>query len=87
MKLTTLTSTDVQKADQNPATCIPGRIHATNATMPTGEYRAWAFDNLSTVPYGEEDWMSQNAGSGEKVTVTSAGSTSVTLKRITAPAE
>lgn len=61
--------------------------HATNATMPTGEYRAWAFDNLSTVPYGEEDWMSQNAGSGEKVTVTSAGSTSVTLKRIMAPAE
>ena len=61
--------------------------HATNTTMPVGDYRAWAFDNLNTVPYGEEDWMSQNAGAGEKVTVTSAGSTSVTLKRIAAPAE
>src|SRR5258708_17034704 len=32
-KLTKLTSTDVQTADQNPATCMPGSIHATSATM------------------------------------------------------
>src|SRR5258707_13082623 len=33
-KLTKLTSTEVQNADQNPATCMPGSIHATSATMP-----------------------------------------------------
>ena len=32
--LTRLTSTADQKAAQNPATCIPGSIHATSATMP-----------------------------------------------------
>jgi hypothetical protein len=61
--------------------------HATNPTMPTGEYRAWAFDNLNTVPYAEEDWMAQNAGSGEKVSVTSMGSANITLTRIAAPSE
>src|SRR6266403_4134730 len=33
-KLTRLTITDVQNADQKPATCMPGSIHATNPTMP-----------------------------------------------------
>src|SRR5450631_512639 len=33
-KLTKLTSTEVQNADQKPATCMPGSIHATSATMP-----------------------------------------------------
>ena len=61
--------------------------HATNPSMPAGEYRAWAFDNLNTVPYAEDDWMSHNAGPGEKVTVMAAGNASVTLKRIAAPAE
>lgn len=60
--------------------------HATNPGMPTGEYRAWAFDNLN-VPYAEDDWMAQNAGSGEKVTITTGGNAIVTLKRIAAPAE
>ena len=39
-----------------------------------------------TVPYAEDDWMAQNAGSGEKVTVTSGGAANVTLKRIDAQA-
>ena len=29
-----LTTTAAQNAEQNPATCMPGSIHATNATMP-----------------------------------------------------
>src|SRR6266404_2197443 len=33
-KLTRLTITDVQNADQKPATCMPGSIHATSPTMP-----------------------------------------------------
>ena len=33
-KLTTLTSTAVQNADQKPAMCMPGSTHATSATMP-----------------------------------------------------
>jgi hypothetical protein len=32
--LTRLTSTAAQNADQNPATCMPGSIHATSATIP-----------------------------------------------------
>jgi hypothetical protein len=31
--------------------------------------------------------MNQNAGSGEKVTITSGGNATLTLRRLTAPAE
>jgi hypothetical protein len=61
--------------------------HATQKTLPTGDYRAWAFDNIATVPYAEEEWMNQNAGSGEKVTIASGGSATVTIKRLAAPPE
>jgi hypothetical protein len=61
--------------------------HATNQTIPVGEYRVWAFDDLSAVPFNEEDWMNQNAGPGERITVASGGSANVTVKRITAPAQ
>jgi hypothetical protein len=61
--------------------------HAIQKNVPTGEYRAWAFDNLATVPYAEEDWMNQNAGPGEKVTITSGGATTLTVKRQPAPKE
>jgi hypothetical protein len=61
--------------------------HAKQQNFPTGEYRVWAFDNPLTVPYAEEQWMSQNAGPAEKVTVTSAGTATATVKRIIAPAE
>jgi hypothetical protein len=61
--------------------------HATQQNLPTGEYRAWAFDNLSTVPYAEEERMNQNAGSGEKVSVTSGGNVTLTVKCQPAPAE
>ncbi len=61
--------------------------HATQKNLPTGEYRAWAFDNLTTVPYAEEDWMNQNAGPGEKVSITSGGNVTLTVKRQPAPKE
>jgi hypothetical protein len=61
--------------------------HATQKNLPTGEYRAWAFDNITTVPYAEEDWMNQNAGSGEKASVTSGGNVTLTVKRQPAPKE
>jgi hypothetical protein len=61
--------------------------HAVQKNIPTGEYLAWAFDNLAAVPYAEGEWMNQNAGSGEKVSVTSAGNATLTLKRMTAPKE
>ena len=59
--------------------------HATRQSFPTGDYRAWAFDDLSNVPYAEDDWMTQNAGPGEKVTVTKAGTANVTLKQMVVP--
>lgn len=55
--------------------------------IPPGEYKAWAFDNPATVPYTEDEWMTQNAGLPQKVTVTTAGTANVTLKRIAAPSE
>jgi hypothetical protein len=61
--------------------------HATQKNLPTGDYRVWAFDNLSTVPYAEEDWMNQNAGPGEKASVTSGGNVTLTVKCQPAPAE
>jgi len=61
--------------------------HAKQKSLPTGEYRAWAFDTVATVPYAEEEWMARNAGPGERVTVTSGGSATVTVKRLAAPAE
>jgi hypothetical protein len=61
--------------------------HATQKNLPTGEYRAWAFDNIATVPYAEEDWMNQNAGPGEKASVTSGGNVTLTVKRQPAPKE
>ncbi len=61
--------------------------HATQKNLPTGEYRAWAFDNITTVPYAEEDWMNQNAGSGEKASVTSGGAATLTVKRQPSPKE
>jgi hypothetical protein len=39
--------------------------------VPPGEYKVWAFDDLSTVPWADDEWMAQNAGPGEKVTVVS----------------
>jgi hypothetical protein len=56
--------------------------------VPSGEYSAWAFDDLSQVPWNEDDWMAQHAGAPVRVTVSkSAGAAAVTLKRIAAPAE
>jgi hypothetical protein len=60
---------------------------ATIPSVPSGEYSAWAFDNISQVPWNEDDWMAQHAGSPVHVTVSkTAAAAPVTLKRITAPA-
>jgi len=47
--------------------------HAKGGNIPPGDYRAWAFEDIDSVPYAEPDWMARNAGAGEKVTVTSGG--------------
>jgi hypothetical protein len=60
---------------------------ATIESVPSGEYSAWAFDNISQVPWNEDDWMAQHAGSPVHVTISkTAGAAPVTLKRTTAPA-
>ena len=46
--------------------------HATRKNVPAGEYKAWAFDNINTVPYADDQWMTQNAGPGERVIIASA---------------
>ncbi len=61
--------------------------HVSAKNVPTGEYRAWAFDNINAVPYAEEDWMTRNAGAAEVVNVTSGGSAAVTLKMNIAPTD
>jgi hypothetical protein len=61
--------------------------HALRKNLPTGDYRAWAFDNFTTVPYAEVEWMNQNAGPGEKAAITSGGNVTLTLKLQTAPKE
>ncbi len=61
---------------------------ATMQNIPSGEYSAWAFDNISQVPWNEADWMNQHAGSPVRVTISkTAAAAPVTLKRITAPAQ
>ena len=61
---------------------------ATIQSVPSGEYSAWAFDNISQVPWNENDWMTQHAGSPVHVTISkTAAAAPVTLKRITAPAQ
>ena len=64
---------------------VPSRHSRKN--VPAGEYKAWAFDNINLVPYADDQWMTQNAGPGERVTIASSGTVSVTLKRIAAPPE
>lgn len=61
--------------------------HAREENIPPGEYRAWAFDDIDSVAYSEPDWMARNAGAGEKVTVTTAGTANVALKTTTVPTE
>jgi hypothetical protein len=60
---------------------------ATRDGLPTGQYRAWAFDDTRNIPYNEDDWMTQHAGPSQTVTISAAGSSNITLKRIAAPVE
>jgi hypothetical protein len=55
--------------------------HAIKHGVPPGEYRVWAFEDIENVPWAEEAWMSQNAGAGEKVSVTLGSVANVTAKR------
>jgi hypothetical protein len=75
-----------------PATGAPRFLNsgddgqASQKNFPVGEYRVWAFADITKVPYAEAEWMAQNAGSGERVTITSGGTANITVKRIvTAP--
>jgi hypothetical protein len=61
--------------------------NATRQGIPSGEYKAWAFDDITNVPWAEDDWMTQHAGAAQQVTITNAGTTNVTLKRMAAPSE
>jgi hypothetical protein len=61
--------------------------HVSRKDIPAGDYKAWAFDNIDTVPYSDEQWMAQNAGTGERTTVASTAAANITLKRIAAPPE
>ena len=61
--------------------------NATRQGIPSGEYKAWAFDDITNVPWAEDDWMTQHAGAAQQVTITNAGTANVTLKRTAAPAE
>jgi hypothetical protein len=61
--------------------------HAKEENIPPGEYRAWAFDDIDSVPYAEPDWMARNAGAGEKVTVTTGGTANISLKKTAAVIE
>jgi hypothetical protein len=60
---------------------------ATRANVPSGDYSAWAFDDISQIAWNEEDWMKQHAGAPVQVTISKSGAAPVTLKRIAAPAE
>jgi hypothetical protein len=55
--------------------------------LPTGQYRAWAFDDTRNVPYNEDEWMTQHAGPATSVSISASGSVNVTVKRVTAPAD
>lgn len=58
---------------------------ATRQGLPVGDYRAWAFDDISRVPWAEDDWMTQHAGASTNVTITKTGTGSIALKRLIAP--
>ncbi len=75
--------------DNDQRIMVPADDHgaATRKNVPVGNYTAWAFEDVNSTPYAEDDWMRQNAGPGEKIAVTSAGSVSVALKRISAPGQ
>lgn len=55
--------------------------------IPPGQYRVWAFDDLTNVPWADEEWMAQNAGPGEKVTVVSGEIVNTTVTAVQAPTE
>lgn len=61
--------------------------HVGRKNLPSGEYKAWAFDDITNVPWAEEEWMTRNAGRATKVTITTGGSASLTLKRVVIPPE
>ena len=59
--------------------------HAAKHGIPAGDYKAWAFDDLSNVPWAEDGWMAQNAGPGQKLTAVPGSITNTTVTRTVVP--
>jgi hypothetical protein len=53
--------------------------------VPPGEYKIWAFDDITTVPWADDEWMAQNAGTGGKVTVVQGEIANATVTMTAAP--
>jgi hypothetical protein len=60
-----------------------GHIH--HHGLSAGEYRAWAFDDASMIPWAEEDFRSQFASLAQKFEVKTGETITATLKRLPAP--
>ncbi len=56
--------------------------YAKDESVPPGEYRAWAFGDIDTVPYAEPDWMARGTqGLGRRSNVTTGSNANVVLKK------
>jgi hypothetical protein len=66
---------------------LAGKGYVEKHGVPPGEYKVWAFDDISTIPWADSEWMAQNAGPGKHVTVKLGEMASVTVTRVTAPQE
>jgi hypothetical protein len=53
--------------------------------VPSGDYSAWAFDDITQVPWNDTEWMRQHAGAPVHITISRTGSAPLTLKRLIAP--
>lgn len=53
--------------------------------LAPGEYKVYAWDDTSQVPYAEDDWMKRYAGSGADVTISSGQSSQIKLTLQTVP--
>lgn len=60
---------------------------ASRQNLPTGDYRAWAFDDAAQVPWAEEEWLNRFAGAPRIVSIASGGMSAVSLKLVRTPPE
>ncbi len=66
---------------------LAGKGYVEKHGVAPGEYKVWAFDDISTIPWADSEWMTQNAGPGKQVTVKLGETASVTVTRVVAPQE